>query len=172
MTRGPDPERARRRYDHVAAGCDRSLAPLRRVQERLRTDAVRSLVLTPGPGATVLDIGCGTGASFHRVVDAVGPGGRVVGVDQSKGMLDNVVALAMRRYVTTRTPCVSRHSVTDGGDRDSRVVRQGHRSILGDESNWDASGSSSSMHASFCRDVRVQFGRAADRPDRRVCTTC
>ena len=40
------------------------------------------------PGAPVLDVGCGTGASFALLLEAVGPHGRVVGVDQSGGMLD------------------------------------------------------------------------------------
>lgn len=35
----------------------------------------------------MIDVGCGTGASFARLVAAVGRDGRVVGVDQSGGML-------------------------------------------------------------------------------------
>jgi ubiquinone/menaquinone biosynthesis C-methylase UbiE len=33
------------------------------------------------PGATVADIGCGPGALFPAVMDAIGPGGRLIGVD-------------------------------------------------------------------------------------------
>ena len=39
------------------------------------------------PGARVLDVGCGTGLNFPLLRDAVGPGGRVVGVDSSSAML-------------------------------------------------------------------------------------
>src|SRR4051794_21906154 len=33
------------------------------------------------PGDVVLDVGCGTGRNFPRLVDRVGPTGTVVGVD-------------------------------------------------------------------------------------------
>jgi ubiquinone/menaquinone biosynthesis C-methylase UbiE len=83
---GPDPAAARRRYDSMAASYDRSLAPLAWLQERIRRQAVDALQLRAGD--TVLDAGCGTGASFPRLVEAVGAQGRIVGVDQSTGMLD------------------------------------------------------------------------------------
>jgi SAM-dependent methyltransferase len=37
------------------------------------------------PGATVADIGCGPGALFPAVMDAIGPGGRLIGVDGNAG---------------------------------------------------------------------------------------
>lgn len=43
--------------------------------------------LAPGPGMTVVDVGCGTGASFPLLAAAVGPQGRVIGIDASPGML-------------------------------------------------------------------------------------
>ena len=39
------------------------------------------------PGATVVDLGCGTGLSFSYLVQAVGPEGRVIGLDASPDML-------------------------------------------------------------------------------------
>lgn len=39
------------------------------------------------PGQRVLDVGCGTGLATLRALDAVGPGGMVVGVDRAPGML-------------------------------------------------------------------------------------
>ena len=93
MTRsvGPDADEARDRYNAIASRYDRQLGPLRRIQQRLRRDAVARLALASG--ATVLDVGCGTGASFAHLVDAVGPHGQVIGVDVSEGML----ALATQR---------------------------------------------------------------------------
>lgn len=47
----------------------------------VRERAVQSLQLSPG--GRVLDLGCGGGASFPNLVKAVGPTGKVVGVDIS-----------------------------------------------------------------------------------------
>jgi len=89
MPQGPDPVEARRRYDGMAADYDRRLGfqsgRLARVQEGIRKRAVAALGLRPGQ--TVIDVGCGTGPSFARLVAAVGRDGHVVGVDQSNGML-------------------------------------------------------------------------------------
>jgi ubiquinone/menaquinone biosynthesis C-methylase UbiE len=89
MTDGPDPVEARRRYDSMAVDYDRNLglqsSRLGRYQEGVRKRAVAALQLKPGQ--TVIDVGCGTGASFARLIAAVGRNGRVVGVDQSAGML-------------------------------------------------------------------------------------
>lgn len=57
----------------------------------IRRHAVDCLALEPGQ--TVLDLGCGTGMSLAMLSQAVGPGGRVVGVEQSPDML----ALAQAR---------------------------------------------------------------------------
>ena len=59
-----------------------------------RQQALRALALQPG--MTVVDVGCGTGASLPVLVPAVGPSGRVVGVDASAGMLEKARARARR----------------------------------------------------------------------------
>jgi len=46
------------------------------------------------PGESVLDVGCGTGVAARAARTAVGPGGRVVGVDVNRYMLEVARALA------------------------------------------------------------------------------
>ena len=58
---------------------------LERVYREHRIQANTALNLTPGQ--TVVDIGCGTGASFAALVNSVGPNGRIIGIDTSAGML-------------------------------------------------------------------------------------
>jgi ubiquinone/menaquinone biosynthesis C-methylase UbiE len=51
----------------------------------LSTNTIDRLNLRPGD--SVLDIACGTGPATLAAAEAVGPGGRVVGVDYAEGML-------------------------------------------------------------------------------------
>lgn len=51
-----------------------------------RVTGVRMLRLRAGD--TVLDLGCGTGLNFALLTAAVGPTGRVIGLDRSGAMLD------------------------------------------------------------------------------------
>jgi ubiquinone/menaquinone biosynthesis C-methylase UbiE len=44
-------------------------------------------LLRVGPGQTVLDVPCGTGANFPLLEPRLGPIGQILGVDYSKGML-------------------------------------------------------------------------------------
>ncbi|WP_132057006.1 class I SAM-dependent methyltransferase [Halorussus amylolyticus] len=53
---------------------------------RLRAHAADALALEPGD--TVVEMGCGTGANFEHLRERVGPAGRVVGVDFTRGMLE------------------------------------------------------------------------------------
>lgn len=75
-------ERGRRYWDNLS-----SLAP---VLERTAAD-LDSFGLDPldlRPGHHVLDVGCGAGAAFPALCSAVGPDGRVVGIDFSDRMLE------------------------------------------------------------------------------------
>jgi len=40
------------------------------------------------PGLVVLDVGCGTGAITAGIANAVGPGGRVIGIDRDEALLN------------------------------------------------------------------------------------
>ena len=55
------------------------LAPVKLASDRL---------LDIGPGASVLDVGCGPGADALRIAEVVGPGGRVLGVDADPAMVE------------------------------------------------------------------------------------
>jgi ubiquinone/menaquinone biosynthesis C-methylase UbiE len=54
-------------------------------QRTQRLRAVQALGLRPGD--TVVDLACGTGLNFPLLQQAVGPGGRIVGVDLTDAML-------------------------------------------------------------------------------------
>src|SRR6201997_1647947 len=54
-------------------------------QRTQRLRAVHALGLRPGD--TVVDMACGTGLNFPLLEKAVGPGGRIVGVDLTDAML-------------------------------------------------------------------------------------
>ena len=62
----------------------------------IRATAVVALGLQPG--ATVLEVGCGTGRDFAWVERLIGPRGRLVGVDHSASMLAAARRLAARRH--------------------------------------------------------------------------
>ena len=50
-----------------------------------REAAIQDLHLKPGD--IVIDIGCGTGLTFPSLCKAVGPSGKIIGIDISEGML-------------------------------------------------------------------------------------
>ena len=80
--RGPDPSLNAAKYRRRAASYDLELLPF----EPVRIEAVGLLDLQPG--ATVLDVGCGTGLSFAPMLQRLGPQGRIVGIDPSPEMLE------------------------------------------------------------------------------------
>lgn len=78
-------------YDFFANFYDRSLDGLYR---DARAAALQALA--PAPGQRVLDLPTGTGPSTEGLARAVGPTGRVIGVDLSRGMLRRATARATR----------------------------------------------------------------------------
>jgi demethylmenaquinone methyltransferase/2-methoxy-6-polyprenyl-1,4-benzoquinol methylase len=77
----PDPRLAIAKYRRHAAGYDASA----RRSMGVRHQAIALLALAPGE--TVVDVACGTGLSLPLLRDAVGPAGRVIGVEVSPEML-------------------------------------------------------------------------------------
>jgi ubiquinone/menaquinone biosynthesis C-methylase UbiE len=67
----------------------------------IRQRAVRRLDLKPG--GSVLEVGCGTGRNLLHLSRAVGPEGRVYGVDISEGMLAKARALCEKTARTNIT---------------------------------------------------------------------
>lgn len=48
-------------------------------------------------GSSVIDVGCGTGASFQYIQDVVGEGGKILGVEPSKSMITIARERVMRK---------------------------------------------------------------------------
>ncbi|TFH66017.1 MAG: methyltransferase domain-containing protein, partial [Gemmatimonadales bacterium] len=61
---------------------------------RYRQETVQALSLAPGD--TVVDLACGTGLNFPFLYQAVGPTGRIVGVDLTDAMLQRARARVTR----------------------------------------------------------------------------
>jgi SAM-dependent methyltransferase len=79
---GPDRLAALAQYRRRAGVYDLELA----VFEPVRRRAVAWLAAQAGD--TVLDVGCGTGLSFELLQSAVGPRGRIIGIEQSPEMIE------------------------------------------------------------------------------------
>jgi precorrin-6B methylase 2 len=52
--------------------------------------------LAPSSGEVIIDVGCGTGLNFAAIEDAIGPNGRLVGIELNPKMLDKARARIKR----------------------------------------------------------------------------
>jgi arsenite methyltransferase len=77
-------------FDEATA---RKLEEMYRVRDAVRRRSLVRAALAAQPGERVLDLGCGPGFYCLELLEEVGPGGSVVGLDSSADML----ALAARR---------------------------------------------------------------------------
>lgn len=77
-----DRPKALAQYRMRASVYDHELAAF----EPIRRRAIASLSLQRG--ATVLDVGCGTGLSFEQLQQAIGPQGRIIGIEQCPEMME------------------------------------------------------------------------------------
>ena len=120
-----------------------------RLNDPVRTIALRELDLRPGDA--VLDIGCGAGSFFPGLRDAIGPEGRVVGIDNSPGMLRRARDLVAAK----------------GWNNVTVLAADAGRDRLGDN-EFDAAVALSSLSATA--DVRAAVGNAfaALRPGGRL----
>ncbi len=90
ITTQPSAQRALGNYRALAANYDATCTRI----EKLRLVALRALALQPGE--TVFDIACGTGPTLPLLAGAVGPTGKVVGVE----LCPEMAALARARIAT------------------------------------------------------------------------
>jgi len=89
-----DPSFIRHRYNHIA-NFFLFFEWLFLLPPGIRNKAVNRLQLLPGN--CVLEIGCGTGRNLHLLRQAVGPDGRIYGVDISEGMLEKAKGLRAKQ---------------------------------------------------------------------------
>ena len=82
------------RYNRVARIYASIVEPLFLIRPRARRKAVAALGLKPGD--VVLELGAGTGRNLPYLIDAVGPSGKVIGVDAAPGMLAEARRLVKR----------------------------------------------------------------------------
>src|SRR5437899_3360289 len=94
MARSTDPAKLKAQTAYNAASDHFDDEPLA-FWARLGTRTVERLALPTG--ATVLDVGCGTGASAIPAAVAVGPTGRVVGIDLADRLLDRAREKALQQ---------------------------------------------------------------------------
>ncbi len=98
MARAAEADRVRSTYTRRARSYERQARLYHLMgfrDEAYRRAAVAALGLRPGD--TVVELGVGTGRNLPALVAAVGPAGRVVGVDITPAMLDEARARVRRR---------------------------------------------------------------------------
>jgi demethylmenaquinone methyltransferase/2-methoxy-6-polyprenyl-1,4-benzoquinol methylase len=83
----PEPGKVRQMFDDIAGSYDR-LNDLMTAGLHHRWREMGVMLAQVGPGAMALDVCCGTGDFAFALKRAVGPEGRVVGVDVSEEMLN------------------------------------------------------------------------------------
>jgi demethylmenaquinone methyltransferase/2-methoxy-6-polyprenyl-1,4-benzoquinol methylase len=83
----PEPGRVKQMFDSIAGRYDR-LNDLMTAGLHHRWREMGVMLAQVGPGSSALDVCCGTGDFAFALKRAVGPEGRVVGVDVSQQMLD------------------------------------------------------------------------------------
>lgn len=112
----PEPGKVRQMFDGIAGSYDR-LNDLMTAGLHHRWREMGVMLAQVGPGSTALDVCCGTGDFAFALRRAIGPDGRVVGVDVSEEMLGVAREKCGRNqlYVEFRTGDVLDLPFPDGG---------------------------------------------------------
>ena len=115
----------------------------------IRARSLEALDATSGD--RVLEVGCGYGNSFPALREAIGPSGRLVGLDVSRGMVDS-----------------ARDRVHDHGWRNVEVVRADARRPPLRPGDFDAAYASMSLSAVPDPAAAIEATRTALRPGGRL----
>lgn len=110
----PDRKRSLTRYAALAETYERRTA----TGDYYRRQAVARLA--PSSGEVILDVGCGTGRNFAAIEDAIGPSGRLIGVELNPRMLDQARA-RVERYGWTNVELVQ----ADAAEADIPAIADG-----------------------------------------------
>jgi SAM-dependent methyltransferase len=125
--RKPDLSASQAQYRRRAPQYDTELAPF----EPWRVSAIDKLAL--GPGESVIDVGCGTGLSFGRLRQAVGPQGRIVAFDPCAEMTAQAgKRIRLHRWTNVELSTAPAHSVRLHGRADAALFHFTH-DVLRDE---------------------------------------
>lgn len=86
-------------YAHEAQGYDAGIDAVRKIFGSRYLEHLAAAVDELGiePGETVVDLACGTGLNFERILERIGDAGRLVGVDLTAAMLEKA-AERVRRH--------------------------------------------------------------------------
>jgi demethylmenaquinone methyltransferase/2-methoxy-6-polyprenyl-1,4-benzoquinol methylase len=113
----PDRVRALRHYDAMALSYEWRTAS----GDQGRRELVARLA--PRRGEVILDVGCGTGRNFEQILERIGPGGRLIGVEPSAEMLARARARVERRgWTNVELVCAGAEEAEISGLADAAIL--------------------------------------------------